>query len=99
MRIFILCGVLLFALTGCTMPTTTVKTVDSRPSISIAGAPDDAVLLVDGIQIGAAASYNGEPTVLIIEPGTHRITVQQGGVVIYDQQVFVESEHKRITVR
>ena len=99
MKMLIVCGGVLLMLTGCAMPTTTVKAVDSRPSISIAGAPDDAVLLVDGVQVGAAATYNGEPAVLLLEPGTHRITVQQGAMVLYDQQIFVESEHKRIPVR
>lgn len=100
MRVFLLYGiVVLMMLTGCAMPTTTVKAVDSRPSISIAGAPGGAILLVDGMQVGKAADFNGEPTVLLLEPGTHRITVQQDGMVLYDQQIFVESEHKRIPVR
>ena len=90
---------LLTLLAGCSMPSTTVRSVDSRPGIVIAGAPEEAILLVDGIRIGKAADYNGEPNQLLIEPGTHRIVVQQGGVVIYDQLIFVESETKRITVR
>lgn len=84
---------------GCAMPTTTVKSVDSRPGIIIAGAPDGALLLVDGITIGKADDYNGAPQVLTVEPGTHRITVQLGGVSLYDQQVFVDSETKTIRVK
>ena len=91
--------VLAITLAGCSMPTTTVRTVDSRPSISIVGAPSGATLLVDGIRVGNAIDYNGEPNVLLIEPGTHRIVVQQGTTVIYDQQIFVDSESKRIVVR
>lgn len=87
------------ALAGCSMPSTTVKSVDSRPSISIAGAADDAILLVDGVLVGKAASYDGEPNVLLVEPGTHRVVIQQGGVVLYDQQLFVESEAKRISLK
>lgn len=90
---------LALSLAGCSMPTTTVKTVDSRPGISIAGAPAGATLLVDGVPVGNAADYNGEPNVLLIEPGTHRIVVKQGAAVIYDQQIFVDSESKRIVVR
>lgn len=99
MKRFLLIAVLLAVLAGCAMPVTTVSTVDSRPSISIVGAPDDAVLVVDGVQIGAASRYNGEPNVLVVEPGTHRIEVRHGGVTLYDQPVFVDSEHKRIVVR
>ncbi len=86
-------------LAGCSMPTTTVKTVDSRPGISISGAPDDALLLLDGVKVGNAANYNGEPNILIVEPGTHRVVVQQGATVIFDQLIFVDTETKRISVR
>lgn len=87
------------ALTGCSLPTTTVRSADTRPSISIAGAPAGATLLVDGRLIGKAADYDGDPQVLLLEPGTHRITVEQGGAVVYDQLIFVDSESKRINIR
>lgn len=99
MKQFLLMTLLLAVLTGCTMPSTTVSTVESRPSISIVGAPADAVLVVDGLQIGVASQYRGDPNVLVVEPGTHRIEVRQGGATLYDQRVFVDSEHKRIVVR
>ncbi len=86
-------------LAGCSMPTTTVKTVDSRPGIFISGAPDDALLLLDGVKIGNALNYNGEPNILLVEPGTHRVVVQKGTTVIYDQMIFVDTETKRISVR
>lgn len=85
-------------LVGCSLPSTTVRSVDSRPSISIAGAPADALLLVDGVLVGKAASYDGEPNLLLVEPGTHRIVIQQGGAVLYDQRLFVDSETKRISL-
>jgi len=87
------------ALAGCSMPVTTVRSVENRPSIAIEGAPDDAIVLVDGVPAGTAGSYNGQPDVLIVEPGTHRVVVQQGGTVLFDCQVFVDSEMKRINVR
>jgi hypothetical protein len=90
---------LIVMLTGCSMPATTVKTVDSRPSISIVGASDDAMLLVDGILVGKASSYNGQPNVLVLEPGTHRVVVQQNGTTSYDQKIFVDSETKQINIR
>lgn len=90
--------VLATALVGCSLPSTTVRSVDSRPSISIAGAPEDALLLLDGVLVGKAASYDGEPNLLLVEPGTHRIVIQQGGAVLYDQPVFVDSETKRISL-
>ena len=90
---------LMLILAGCSMPSTTVRTVDSRPGISIAGAPDDAILLVDGLESGRASSYNGKPNLLLIQPGTHRIVVKQGSTILYDQQIFVDSENKTINIR
>lgn len=84
---------------ACSMPTTTVRTVEERPGIIISGAPEDALLLVDGVLAGKASAYNGTPDMLTVEPGTHRIVVQQGGKALYDQQIFVDSEIKRINVR
>ena len=83
-------------ISGCALPTTTVRSVDTRPSIAIIGAPDTAELLIDGLQMGKANSYNADPKVLTIEPGTHRISIVNGGRIIYDQNIFVESELKTI---
>lgn len=94
--IFIL---LVFILTGCSLPSTTVRSVDSRPGIAVTGAPDEAELLVDGLTVGKASAFDGSPKVLTVEPGTHRITVRQGDTVLYDQQVFVDSETKTIRLR
>ncbi len=81
------------------MPATTVRSVDSRPSIAIKGASSAAELLVDGLKMGKAQAYNGEPQTLILEPGTHKITIIENGVVIYEQKIFIESELKTITVK
>lgn len=99
MRSVILILSLITVLSGCSMPSTTVKTVDSRPAISIAGAPDGALLAVDGIVVGKAADFNGDPNLLLIEPGTHRIVVQHAGAVLYDQKIFVDGGIKRIVIQ
>ncbi len=84
---------------GCTMPNTTVRSVDSRPRIAIKGASTTAVLLIDGLKMGLAVTYNGDPQTLTIEPGTHRVSITENGQILYDQNIFVESELKTITVR
>jgi len=56
---------------GCSMPATSVRTVDDRPTLIFKGAPDGAVLFVDGLNLGPANQYNGAPKALIVEPGTH----------------------------
>ncbi|MBP7223499.1 MAG: hypothetical protein BWY90_00457 [Deltaproteobacteria bacterium ADurb.BinA014] len=88
----------IIVISGC-MPATTVRSVDSRPSIAIKGASSAAELLVDGLKMGKAQAYNGEPQTLILEPGTHKITIIENGVVIYEQKIFIESELKTITVK
>lgn len=92
-------AVLLMLFVGCSMPATTVKTMDTRPSISITGAPSGSILFVDGISMGIAGQYDGHPTILIIEPGTHRIEIRDNAGVIYQQTIFVESELKNIVVK
>lgn len=92
-------GMLILFSFGCAMPATTVKTVDTRPSISITGAPQDAALFVDGLDMGIAGQYDGHPKILLIEPGTHRIEIRKDGALIYQQVIFVESELKNIVVK
>jgi len=91
-------SIILFLLCGCSMPVTTVSSVDSRPSLIVQGASPEAELLVDGLNVGKAATYNGKPQALIVQPGTHKISIVENGRIIYEQTVFVESEVKTITV-
>ncbi len=90
---------LVFALCSCTMPTTTVRTVDDRPTLAFKGAPEGALLYIDGLNMGPAGQYNAEPNVLTIEPGTHTVRVTVNNEVIYEQRIFVESSLKTITIR
>lgn len=79
---------LVLALTACALPTTKVNAGTSRPTLTVLGAPANAVLFVDGLQIGVAANYNGKPNTLLIEEGVHRVELRQGGTVLMSQQVF-----------
>ena len=98
MKNYSLLIVLLFVF-GCSMPSTSVRSVDSRPSIAIKGASAPAELVIDGINLGKAAVYGGDPKTVTIEPGTHRVAIIENGNVVYEQNIFVESELKTITVR
>jgi hypothetical protein len=87
------------ALAACVGPTTTVKTVDTRPALAIAGAPSGTVLFVDGVAVGDPSSYDGQPNILRVEPGTHLVEIRDaGGAVRFSQRVFVESELKTVRV-
>lgn len=88
---------LVFALCSC-MPTTTVRTVDDRPTLAFKGAPAGATLYIDGLNMGPVAQYDGENMVLTVEPGTHTVRVMVNNTLIYEQRVFVESSQKTITI-
>lgn len=95
----VLAGVMLVLLTACAMPVTTVSTVDDRPALAFKGAPEGATLFVDGLDMGMANEYNGDPKILTVEPGTHTLRIMANGSVIYEQRVFVESSLKTIIVK
>jgi hypothetical protein len=86
------------ALAACAGPTTTVRTVDTRPALAIQGG-GGLVLYVDGARVGDAAAYDGNPTILRVEPGTHDVELRDGANrVVFKERVFVESELKTVKV-
>jgi len=85
-------------LAGCTMPVTTVRSVDAGPSISISGVNAQADLYVDGIKMGRAADFE-EPNQLKLAPGKHRVSIVEAGKTTFEQTIFIESEHKTIIAR
>jgi hypothetical protein len=84
---------------GCVSPTTVVKTTDTRPSLIITGAPEGAILLLDGLDMGPAKQFDGKPNYLIVMPGTHKIVILQDDIKIFERVIFVESERKEVIVR
>jgi hypothetical protein len=76
------------ALTGC-MPQTTVRTGMSPPTLMVSGAPSGSVLVVDGLDMGSAAQYDGNPKVLAVLEGTHQVEVRLGSNVVYREKAFV----------
>lgn len=83
---------------GCAMPVTSVHSVDTRPSISVKNAGTGAELFVDGVRMGRASDYN-EPYRLNLDAGTHRISIVEKGQTVFQQTIFIESEHKTIIVQ
>ena len=98
-KIIFSCLLLTISALGCnTYPTTKVSTVDSRPTLSFTGASPASVVFVDGIGMGPAAQYDGNPKVLVVTSGTHEVTVKEGSNTVFQQSVFVESENKIISI-
>jgi hypothetical protein len=93
-----LLAVLALGVAACAGPATTVRTVDTRPALAVAGAPSGSVLVVDGIAIGDASTYDGRPNVLRVEPGTHEVEIRTGQQIVFRERVFVESELKTVKV-
>lgn len=90
---------LMILLAACSTPSTVVKTPDTRPSIAFEGAPEGAVLFLDGVRTGPANQYDGQPNILRVEPGTHVVTIKGAdGAILLEKKVFVESELKTIKV-
>lgn len=90
---------LMILLAACSMPSTVVKTPDTRPSLAFEGAPEGAVLFLDGVRAGLASQYDGQPNVLLVEPGTHLVTIRGAdGAILLERKVFVESELKTLKV-
>ena len=86
-------------LCSCAMPSTVVRTTDTRPSLAFEGAPDGSQVYLDGLPVGEAEQYDGQPGVLVVEPGSHHVAVKgRDGSVLLERKVYVESEIKTIQV-
>ena len=88
----------LFLFAGCSYPRTDVDAVDSRPTLVFKNAPKEAIVYIDGIPMGKAATYNGNPKVLAVLPGTHEVILLLGDTPLLQQTIYVESENKTITI-
>jgi len=86
-KIFII-GFILFLLGGCVYPNQQVQKVDDRPGISIAGALSGSILYLDGLEIGPAHLYDGNPNYLIIEPGKHHVEIRQGSELLHSLDIY-----------
>jgi hypothetical protein len=84
------------ALSACALPETMVKTGSARPQLTVKGAPGDAVLVVDGLTMGLAGRYDGNPNTLVIEEGLHQVDIQRAGKSIHSEKTFVSSGETRV---
>jgi hypothetical protein len=91
--------VLALLVLGCSVPVTVVQTVDDRPRLLVEGAPEGALLLIDGKLAGPVLAFSGNPGVLPVEAGTHLVEVKAGEKVVYSQKVFFGGgEQRKIVV-
>ena len=75
-------------LSACALPQTTVRTGSTQPSLVVQGAPSNAVLFVDGLSMGPAQQFDGNPKVLAVLEGVHTLEVHQGSAVIFQEKAL-----------
>jgi hypothetical protein len=86
-------------LSACALPQTTVKTGSAPPTLIVKGAPAGSILFVDGLAMGNAAQYDGNPKTLAVLEGTHRVEVRLGSTLVYKEKAFASSgESHTVTV-
>lgn len=76
---------------GCANPSGGVRVPDKRPSIAIQNAPADAIVTVDGLNMGLASDYDGKEKALLIESGVHKLEVISHGTPLISEQIFLGS--------
>lgn len=84
-------------LQGCHYPDAAkIEQKDNRPAIGVIGAPEGAMLYVDGLKMGMANQWDGEENVLLIENGTHLIEVKSGKAILFSETVFLSGTTTKI---
>lgn len=89
----------MLTLAAC-MPSGSVSVGEERPRIAVVGAAADHLLYVDGLAMGRARDYNGDPDVLLVERGRHTIEIRTPtGTVVWREEMFLAGvETRRISL-
>jgi uncharacterized protein YraI len=86
-------------LSACSLPQTTVRSGSTQPGLIVKGAPNGSTLFIDGLPVGPATEYDGNPKVLTVLEGVHKVEVRSGPSVVYSEKAFVNSgETHTVTV-
>lgn len=83
---------------GCAYPEPAkVEQKENRPTIGVSGAPEGAILYVDGLLMGKANDYDGTKRVLLIERGKHLIEITSAqGKKIHSETVFLSDSVTKV---
>jgi hypothetical protein len=87
--------ILLLSLSACALPETSVRTGASRPKLAFPNAAPDMILVIDGITIGPASRYDGNPGVLLVEEGVHLLELKRGGQTVHSEKTLVSNGETR----
>ncbi len=78
----------IFFLAAC-VPAETTRTLDERPSVGFANVPKDAVIFVDGLNMGLAGDFDGQSRSLTLVNGSHKVKLVQNGQEILSQDIYL----------
>ena len=81
---------------GCVYPTSNVTQSDSRPTLVFTTDNKDAVVYVDGLNVGSAIEYRGKPYALSVEEGAHKVKVVIGETTVLEQTIFLSEGQKKV---
>ena len=81
----------LLALAACAMPTKSTEAPVESPSLMVIGSPENAILFVDGIEVGPAENFSGEQ-VLVVVPGRHLVEIRRGGSTLATREIFADAQ-------
>ena len=94
MRFFVL--VALACLSACSWLGSRRTPSPAPTELVITGAPQGAVVFVDGMQAGAATVANDHPQVLKAAAGAHKVEIRLGDTVVYREDTYVGVGEQRI---
>jgi hypothetical protein len=84
------------SLAACALPETSVHTSSPRPTIYIKGDVKGMELFVDGLKIGSATQFDGNPRMLSVEEGVHVVEIRQNGRTVHSEKTFIGNGETRI---
>lgn len=94
-RYQVLSLIALFAVggTACapSYPASTVSQGTRDSIIWVSGAPAGARVVVDGVDAGEAARFDGRVATLTVPPGRHSVEIISGGTLVYSQTLMLAS--------
>ena len=76
---------------ACALPESSTRGVTESPSLVVLGAPEEAILVVDGIRVGPATNYS-ESQSLAVLPGRHVVELTLDDRVLARREIFVDSQ-------
>jgi len=88
MKNFLAIAALIF-LSACSYPSTQTSSTNDEPTLVFEGSSPTAEVFVNGLNVGLASDYDGDPKSLIVPRGTHQLAVKDNGVTLLSQKIFV----------